>query len=107
MAMGWDTVTIWRREAGGWSRVVATGVRVEDASSSTEALVGPSASSGLKVYFFRDPGAPQVDARDPGCYIEYASPPFCGLLYMISNFTGQSGAVCYVSGSSLSQSLFL
>lgn len=63
MAMGWDTVTIWRREAGGWSRVVATGVRVEDASSSTETLVGPSASSGLKVYFFRDPGA------RPGDYI--------------------------------------
>lgn len=54
--MGWDTVTVWRRSGGSWERVVATGVRVEDGASSSEAAVGPSSTGGLRVYLFRDLG---------------------------------------------------
>ena len=63
MSMGWDTVTLWLRDGASWRRVVATGVRVEDSSSSEPAAVGPARPSGLKVYFFRDPGA------RPGDYV--------------------------------------
>lgn len=56
MSMGWDTVTVWRADAAAWSRVVATGVRVENSRQSSEASVGPTAAGELKVYFFRDPG---------------------------------------------------
>lgn len=73
--MGWDTVTAWRsRGDGTWSRLVSTGVRVEDASQSSEAAVGPSASSGMKVYFFRDPGIRPGDYVSPGA-VDGAEPP--------------------------------
>lgn len=65
--MAWDTVTIWKRSGASWARVVVTGVRVEDSASSAEAAVGPSSSSGMKVYFFRDPGV------RPGDYIAVGS----------------------------------
>lgn len=61
--MGWDAVTLWRRDGAGWRRSVFAGVRVEDSASSSPAAVGPVGGSGLKVYFFRDPGA------RPGDYI--------------------------------------
>ena len=75
MAMGWDTVTVWKQQGGGsWERVVATGVRVEGSSASTEAAVGPSSSSGMKVYFFRDPGVRPGDYIAAGA-VDGAEPP--------------------------------
>lgn len=55
--------TFWRRSGDGWERHVSRGCRVEAASSSSTAAVGPDASPTLTVYI---PG--EAPFAEPGGY---------------------------------------